>query len=157
MYEEVFRDRMYDKMENYDPRVVNVPSFGGYDRAFVYIVHPVTFESSKYKQQNLQVIVKMSAIELTPENPCFKGGSWHLEGMVNEVILATAIYYYDIENITESRLSFRHLYDSMTLACSAPKYDHRGVEVVYGIKNEVTDNVQPSGFIVAKPNRCVVF
>ncbi|KAK3386423.1 hypothetical protein B0H63DRAFT_467769 [Podospora didyma] len=60
-----------------------------------------------YKDCSLQVIVKMASIELTPEKPEFTPGGWHVEGMMNEHIVATAIYYLDSENITESHLDFR--------------------------------------------------
>ncbi|KAJ7822522.1 hypothetical protein B0H14DRAFT_3731695 [Mycena olivaceomarginata] len=36
-----------------------------------------------------------------------RGRSWHVEAMLNERIVATAIYYYDEENISESRLAYR--------------------------------------------------
>ncbi|KAL2802072.1 hypothetical protein BJX63DRAFT_415975 [Aspergillus granulosus] len=55
----------------------------------------------------LQVIVKLANIELTPEKPEYDGGSWHVEGQLNEHICATALYYYDSTNISDSRLSFR--------------------------------------------------
>lgn len=55
----------------------------------------------------IQVIVKLANIHLTPDNPTYDGGSWHLEGQLNEHICATALYYYDTTNITESLLSFR--------------------------------------------------
>lgn len=54
----------------------------------------------------LQVIVKLANIELTPENSWYEGGTWHVEGMANENIVATGIYYYDTENITDSRFKF---------------------------------------------------
>jgi hypothetical protein len=56
-----------------------------------------------------QVIVKIAETVLTPENPVFNDGEshWHLEGLPEEHIIATGIYYYDFKNITESRLSFR--------------------------------------------------
>ncbi|RBR19396.1 hypothetical protein FVER53590_29371 [Fusarium verticillioides] len=49
----------------------------------------------------------MASIELTPEKPEFSAGSWHLECQMNENIAATALYYFDSENVTSSRLSFR--------------------------------------------------
>lgn len=55
----------------------------------------------------LQVIVKMASIELTPEKPSFNQGSWHLEGQLNERIIATALYYFDCDNVTPSRIAFR--------------------------------------------------
>ena len=60
---------------------------------------------------NLKVIVKLADIELTPERPVYPGGSWHIEGTENEDIIATVLYYYDIENISDSRLSFRTLFN----------------------------------------------
>ncbi|KAK6080931.1 hypothetical protein SCUP234_05029 [Seiridium cupressi] len=44
-------------------------------------------------------IVKLSSIELTPEKPTYGGGNWHIEGMVNKHIVATAIYYYNVDNM----------------------------------------------------------
>ncbi|OQE21645.1 hypothetical protein PENSTE_c011G02177 [Penicillium steckii] len=60
-----------------------------------------------FPDTNLQVVVKLANIELTPEKPIYDGGSWHIEGQMNERICATAIYYYDNENITENTLDFR--------------------------------------------------
>lgn len=61
----------------------------------------------KFKDSGLQIIVKMASIELTPDKPEFPAGGWHIEGMLNEKICATALYYLDSENITDSSLSFR--------------------------------------------------
>lgn len=60
-----------------------------------------------FRDEGLQVIIKLSSIELTPEKPKYEGGNWHIEGMLNEHIAATALYYYDVDNVTESRISFR--------------------------------------------------
>ncbi|KAF8065186.1 hypothetical protein FPV67DRAFT_1696141 [Lyophyllum atratum] len=60
-----------------------------------------------YGHRGLQVIVKLANIHLTPENPEYEGGTWHVEGQMNEHICASAIYYYDSHNITTSRLAFR--------------------------------------------------
>ncbi|KAJ0121097.1 hypothetical protein J7T55_008258 [Diaporthe amygdali] len=61
----------------------------------------------KFQTSGLQIIVKMASIELTPGKPEFPGGGWHIEGLLNERICATALYYLDSENITDSSLSFR--------------------------------------------------
>ncbi|RDW92924.1 DUF4246 domain-containing protein [Aspergillus mulundensis] len=66
---------------------------------------------NSFRERGLQIIVKLANIELTPEKPDYEGGSWHVEGQLNERICATAIYYYDSENITENTLSFRHRAD----------------------------------------------
>ena len=64
-----------------------------------------------FGEHGLQVIVKLANIELTPEKPTYDGGSWHVEGQLNERICATALYYYDSKNVTDSSLAFRHRTD----------------------------------------------
>jgi hypothetical protein len=100
----------------------------------------------------LQVIVKLANIVLTPESPEYTGGTWHVEGMLNERIVATGIYYYVSENITESLLQFRD-------AVCEPAYlqdDHRGVKVVYGLENDCTLN-QDRGAVLTREDRCICF
>ena len=41
--------------------------------------------------RGLQVIVKLANIHLTPGKPSYEGGSWHVEGQLNEHICATAV------------------------------------------------------------------
>lgn len=67
-----------------------------------------------YRETGLQVIVKLASIELTPENPDFPVGGWHVEGQMNEHICGTALYYLDSENITSSNLSFRMQTDDLS-------------------------------------------
>jgi len=60
--------------------------------------------SCKLTNCNLQVIVKVGCIILNTKYP---GGSWHIEGMPHERIVATCIHYVDVDNITDSFLEFR--------------------------------------------------
>ncbi len=60
-----------------------------------------------FRKQGLQVIVKIDSIELTPEKPVYSGSSWQLDGQMNEHIVAVAMYSYDVQNVTETRISFR--------------------------------------------------
>eukprot|EP00039_Didymoeca_costata_P001972 m.56652 g.56652 ORF g.56652 m.56652 type:complete len:712 (-) comp11051_c0_seq2:288-2423(-) len=107
---------------------------------------------------NLQIIVKFANIELTPEKPNYGGGSWHIEGAPQENIVASVIYYYDMDNITESKLSFRAPIDGESV--DYEQDDQRGVEMVYGIEIDddrsavISENI---GSIVAQKNRVVVF
>ena len=68
-------------------------------------VTPVSRETGTHKRQEtpphvklrgrtLKVIVKLANIALTPEKPDNNGGAWHVEGMGNEAIVATVIYYF---------------------------------------------------------------
>ena len=71
-----------------------------------------------FHDSGLQVIFKLANIHLTPEKPNYEGGSWHIEGALNEHICATSLYYYDEENITESHLGFRQSLDAEALMMS---------------------------------------
>ncbi|KAG0371786.1 hypothetical protein BGX24_001165, partial [Mortierella sp. AD032] len=100
----------------------------------------------------LQVIVKLANIELTPENPKYEGGTWHVEGMANENIVASGIYYYHSDNISESRLNFR-------IQVQEPGYeqsDDKGVEHMYDLVND-GPLVQYLDGVVTKQDRCLVF
>ncbi|KAH7337290.1 hypothetical protein B0J17DRAFT_769438 [Rhizoctonia solani] len=100
-YEEF--DQLYEEWEEGRPIVLPYIREGGYklgsleERTVRYTLDGRT----------IQVIVKLANIHLTPEKPKYDGGSWHVEGMLSEAIAASGIYYYDEENITESRLYFR--------------------------------------------------
>lgn len=102
--------------------------------------------------RRLQVIVKLATIHLTPDKPEYPGGSWHVEGMMNERIVSTGIYYWDSENITESQLSFRAALDD-------PNYeqnDDNGLREVYGLENEDALN-QMLGSTSTPAGRCLAF
>lgn len=102
--------------------------------------------------RRLQVIVKLATIHLTPDKPEYSGGSWHIEGMMNERIVSTGIYYWDSENITESRLSFRAALDD-------PHYeqnDDDGLREVYGLEDEDALN-QMLGSTSTPAGRCLAF
>lgn len=114
--------------------------------------------------RNLQVIVKLADIVLGRRQPNDKdpeanearlrydGGSWHVEGMLNERIVATGIYYYVSEGITRSDLAFRTGVDE-------PDYeqdDRSGVHAVYGMDDGDAMTL-PLGSIETKQGRCVVF
>ncbi|KZT74035.1 hypothetical protein DAEQUDRAFT_702202 [Daedalea quercina L-15889] len=103
--------------------------------------------------KTLQVILKAANIVLTPEDPEYAGGKWHVEGMNNEAIVSTFIYYYDCENLTESTLSFRN-------AVNEPRYhgqdDSYCMHYLYGIDRD-DHCVQEVGKVITKEDRCIAF
>ncbi|KAJ6510580.1 hypothetical protein C8R45DRAFT_964560 [Mycena sanguinolenta] len=107
------------------------------------------FSPVSLRGRTIQCIVKLANIHLTPEQPEYAGGSWHVEGMANERIVASGIYYYDEENITESRLSFR-------VAVGEPEYhdqdDSECMRMLYnmGRDEELLQNI---GSVVTKAGR----
>ncbi|KAI0634693.1 hypothetical protein C8Q77DRAFT_1054929 [Trametes polyzona] len=122
--------------------------------------HPEDRVTLSLKGRTLQVIVKMANIELTPTNPRYPGGSWHVEGMANERIVATGLFYHSSTNITESRLAFRAAVgDGVSpwgTFLSYEQWDHRGWLAVFGLSNDHALN-QDLGHVVAREGACVVF
>lgn len=115
-------------------------------------VEPTQTHVYDLKGKQVQVIVKLANIILTPDKPDYTGGVWHVEGMKNEDIVASGIYYYDTVNISESRLSFREV-------IKEPEYDQNddeGVEQVYGLNDEDALN-QPLGYLLTQTDRCIAF
>ncbi|KAG8925471.1 hypothetical protein FRC02_009635 [Tulasnella sp. 418] len=80
--------------------------------------------------RDVQVIVKLANIQLTPEKPEYPGGSWHVEGMANECIVASGIYYYSSKNITSSHLAFR---ESVSFDEPYEQNDDEGVKKTWGL------------------------
>ncbi|MFJ5829095.1 DUF4246 domain-containing protein [Streptomyces sp. NPDC093089] len=139
-------DRAQDEWwENRRPVVPDAPEF----------TPPESPEASArvdLRGRRLQVIVKVAGIHLTPDKPEYAGGSWHVEGMLNERIVSTGLYYWDSENITESRLGFRSALDD-------PDYeqnDDDGLREVYGLEDEDALN-QVLGSASTPAGRCLAF
>mmetsp|Transcript_26698 Transcript_26698/g.78616 ORF Transcript_26698/g.78616 Transcript_26698/m.78616 type:complete len:451 (-) Transcript_26698:289-1641(-) len=110
--------------------------------------------------RDLRVIVKLANIELTPERPAYPGGTWHVEGEPQEAIVATAIVYYDMDNVTESLLGFRRPVDAMDIEYEQD--DWASVDAAYGLDWHATDDraatvVEELGSAVAQPGRIICF
>lgn len=110
------------------------------------------------QDKKLQIIVKLANIQLTPEKSSYEGGSWHIEGQLNERIVATAIYYYDNDNITDSYLSFRTKVESQYFQESLDyeQGDSEGIKKIFGIEND-SKSTQEVGSVLTREDRLVVF
>jgi len=117
--------------------------------------------------RDLRVIVKLANIELTPQQPAYPGGTWHVEGEPQECIVATALVYYDSSNITPSALAFRRPfnaegdYGSRVRAVDYEQDDVKGFEEIYGVKlGTLPREIRMSelaGEALAVPGRCLAF
>ncbi|CAL9549260.1 DUF4246 domain-containing protein [Streptomyces sp. enrichment culture] len=142
---EAWEEAMDDWWDNRRPVIPDAPEF---------TPPPVPEASARVglRGRRLQVVVKLASIHLTPDRPEYAGGSWHVEGMLNERIVSTGIHYWDSENITESTLSFRTALDD-------PQYeqnDSPGMREVYGLENEGALN-QVLGTASTPAGRCLAF
>ncbi|KAM5356788.1 hypothetical protein ACJ41O_003434 [Fusarium nematophilum] len=115
----------------------------------------------KFRENELQVIIKMASIELTPERPKFPAGGWHLEGQMNEKICATAVYYVNSDNVTPSHLSFRTQTDSyLNDRIHSDQDEFNWLERVYGTALRGYGNsacVQNFGDVQTRHGRLLAF
>ncbi|KXS95124.1 hypothetical protein AC578_2878 [Pseudocercospora eumusae] len=108
-----------------------------------------------FADQGLQVIVKLANIHLTPEKPTYDGGSWHIEGQLNEHICASALYYYDSHNITDSYLAFREGVNGDEIEAEQERY--RALMQIYGIEDHWGSAIQVLGSVHTREDRLLVF
>ncbi|CAI7915971.1 unnamed protein product [Closterium sp. NIES-53] len=155
-YDEWKGEREYDKDDDDDYHqwlVDRQPKQPDTPAEFSPPVPPSPGHVVDLKGRRLQVVVKVASIQLTPESPRYPGGTWHVEGMRNEHIAATGIYYFDSHNITESRLQFR-------ITVAEPEYDqndNKGVARIYGLVDD-GPLTQPLGSVRTDiPNLCLAF
>ncbi|KAJ1923546.1 hypothetical protein GGI13_000772 [Coemansia sp. RSA 455] len=113
----------------------------------------------KLRGRRLQAIVEVSSIELTPEIPRHVGKGWNVAGYDNERIIATGIFFYDVENIVPRCMKFREGIRSRDF--EAEQLDIDSIIKVYGMEqNQVWGPgiaSQELGSVGIKDGRCVVF
>ncbi|ODV59035.1 DUF4246 domain-containing protein ASCRUDRAFT_38134 [Ascoidea rubescens DSM 1968] len=109
----------------------------------------------KEKYPELKVIVKLANIELTPEKPNYKGGSWHVEGCDNEKIVCTILYYYEMTNIVESKIRFRAAVDTEEFMEYEQNADGPVLDL-YGLSRD-RRSVREQGNIDCKEDRILIF
>ncbi|RXW16608.1 hypothetical protein EST38_g9247 [Candolleomyces aberdarensis] len=151
--EDEFWDRKQEWIEA--TRVVEQPEPEEQFKPSVLEREPLSFKE-KFGELPLQVIVKLANIELTPENPEYEGGTWHVEGKRNESICATAIYYYSCENITPSCLAFRQQSDGQWFDDFPYQQDEHSFLEVFGLDNW-SDSIQDIGSIDTREGRLITF
>ncbi|OOQ82767.1 hypothetical protein PEBR_37508 [Penicillium brasilianum] len=157
-------DRLYDEYEDrmvawYKARKIIQPEPGEFkpresEEKAIFLKH--------FPEGKIQVIVKLANIELTPEKPDYEGGSWHIEGQLNERIAASAIYYYDSENITPSSLAFRHRGMDDMMDISYEQSQHEFLQQIYGFHEDFRNHnieliTQELGSVVSKEGRIITF
>ncbi|KAF8146493.1 hypothetical protein K438DRAFT_1734716 [Mycena galopus ATCC 62051] len=146
-WEEGMTDAEYEKLRVEAPKLLP-EAFEEYGGELEKTIAPYSLRG-----KTIQCIIKLANIHLTTENPEYAGGSWHVEAMLNERIVASGIYYYDEENISESRLAFR-------VTTGAPTYheqdDELCMEMLYGLKRD-THCFQDLGSIATTAGRALAW
>ncbi|RYO87169.1 hypothetical protein DL766_009449 [Monosporascus sp. MC13-8B] len=162
-YHEMFDPRYQERYEEWfeSVKVVAIPKPGPYrpfpETTSLPGAYPIDLRE-RFKDRGLQIIFKLANIHLTPDKPEYEGGTWHVEGALNEHICATALYYYDQENITDSHLSFRQSIAEEDMIMRPHQDQYSSCEAYYGIRhNEPGSLVQVLGSVATRTGRLLVF
>ena len=90
--------------------------------------------------------------------------SWHLEGVKEEHIIATGIYYYDLNNVTDSNIEFRSVLGNPQGDINYPQGGNAYADYHYGLCDPTGNNSFSNsgtqlnlGKIDTKQNTCLVF
>lgn len=141
--------------------------FSAFQGEFQTPIVPTLFEAPSYADppanvslvnRPLQVIVKIVQMEIEA-GKVYDGGVWHVEGMMDERIVATACCYVDSKNVQNGDLGF------YTAICE-PDYeqdDRNGVFLMYDLTDEeplvqnrgqcsTVGGTMPNGRILVWPN-----
>lgn len=80
----------------------------------------------------------------------YEGGSWHTEGMLNERICATALFYYESENVTDCHLDFRSPSNAENLETELDygQSQHIPITQTFAIPNVYKDTFQHIGGVL---------
>lgn len=154
-----------DPIKNIDLYITIANIFEKFVPKFEYVLQTL-YDNGRittYKPlSKCQVIVKLANTVLTSKKPVFPKGSWHLEGLPYEKIIATGIYYYEMTNITNNYLKFRStITDAYNI--KYPQDNFKYVERHYGFQDAKRDNdsncdtVIKLGKVETKEDMCLVF
>jgi hypothetical protein len=96
------------KQGKFTGRAIHPQSVGMWPDPLHHDHIPVRLEE-KFHRDGLQVVVEITRIELTPENPVYpRDTHFHTEGLRNDHIVATSLYVVESKNVTQARIAFEH-------------------------------------------------
>ncbi|KAK0373968.1 hypothetical protein CLIM01_08662 [Colletotrichum limetticola] len=99
------------------------------------------------KAGGIQIVVKIRAMYPTPENPiCDLQNEFGLDGALNEHIVATAVYFFEDENVTDSNVSFQTRFQGLNFEedCTFVVGDLRPLDEIFGLRHK-TPSLQKIG------------
>ncbi|KAF4599948.1 hypothetical protein EYR40_007054 [Pleurotus pulmonarius] len=126
----VEEQRSKDMTERLQHELDNITEFHGLDDSVAAV-------PEKYRGKRLKVIVKAANYVLQPGQEYV--GTWHMEGMPHEQIVASAIYYYQADpEINDQGLSFRRRRAEDDFP-SMEEYRHEDFDIHFNDEDEDED------------------
>ncbi|KAI0138231.1 hypothetical protein BJ166DRAFT_544557 [Pestalotiopsis sp. NC0098] len=121
----------------------------------------------QFREYGIHVVVKMTDVDISPDKPCYMGEEWHMAGLPDEYIVATSVYCYDIENVTEPRISFlidAELLKEEMCAAEHEEYEERDdwekIAQLFGFEEGLPPwgkDTQTLGSVAMRENRLLTF
>ncbi|KAF9042176.1 hypothetical protein BJ165DRAFT_1595481 [Panaeolus papilionaceus] len=114
-----------------------------------------------YGTKGLQVVVRAAHVSVNPRDEGIGDEEWHIEGILNEHIIATAIYTYTLTNLTvPPTIGFKHQFSVESIAMidhAAEDHEHDWLEPIFGLSLDDDAATQVLGSIKAREGRLIVF
>jgi hypothetical protein len=108
------------------------------------------------KNTRIQVMVTFAEIQLTPENPEYRGDVWQTDGQLNEHIVSTAMFCYDVENITDSYIYFGAIGTEENLNPDSSSVPEEVAYRAFGIL-PADNNFQVLGRVKVHPDKAIFY
>nr|XP_036574484.1 uncharacterized protein CTRU02_15579 [Colletotrichum truncatum]KAF6780922.1 hypothetical protein CTRU02_15579 [Colletotrichum truncatum] len=108
----------------------------------------------------IQVIVKMETIHLTPGSPVHDlRDGFILDGVLNDHIVATALHFFDDENVTDSRIRFKSRFQGLNFEedCGYNDGDFACVDEIFGFRRSKFPSLQDVGFVTMREGLTLVY
>ncbi|KAK1751543.1 hypothetical protein QBC47DRAFT_454790 [Echria macrotheca] len=73
-----------------------------------FSIDPAKALQNDFREEGLQIIVKMTTVNLTPDKPSLEFNTdWKVEALLNEHIVGVAVYFLEYDNISPGQVDFR--------------------------------------------------
>ncbi|KAK1496617.1 hypothetical protein CTAM01_08255 [Colletotrichum tamarilloi] len=111
------------------------------------------------KAGGIQIVVKIRAMYPTPEDPiCDLQNEFGLDGALNEHIVATAVYFFEDENVTDSDVSFQTRFQGLNFEedCTFVVGDLRPLDEIFGLRHK-TPSLQKIGSATMREGLVLVY
>lgn len=109
-----------------------------------------------HQNKRVQVMITFAEIQLSPENPEYRGDVWQTDGQLNEHIVSTAMFCYDIENITDSYIYFGAVGDGEKLSPGPSSIPEELIYRAFGFLPE-ENNFQVLGRVRVHPDNAIFY
>ena len=109
-----------------------------------------------FRDKDLQITVKLEVIELILESLSYLGEDWHTDGLLSEHMVGTAVYFFDMENVSGSRLLFRQEIEINPGVYQFEEWDVPYLEELFGVKDE-KPALQELGSVLVGQGLLIVF